>query len=91
MHMATDRTTLRMPDERKRRLDRAARIVAADEHDDPPMSEVVDAALQHLIESEQNLEELRGEDLERPDLIQAAANTSVLKFGYRTSVSSRWR
>jgi len=37
--MSTDRTTLRLSDERKRLLDQAKEIVASDPSDDPPMSE----------------------------------------------------
>lgn len=87
--MSTDRTTLRLTDERKRQLDRAAAIVAADDHDDPPMSDVIDAALAHLIESHENLEEVRDEY--PPQEIKDIANTSVLGFHYRTSIEPRWR
>ena len=87
--MATDRTTLRLTDERKRRIDRAAEIIAEDEFDDPPMSDVIDAALQHLIESHDNIDQARGEY--DPDTIQAIGNTSVLKLHYRTRMDSPWR
>ena len=39
------------------------------------MSVVIDAALQHLLESEQNILDARGEF--DPETIQAIANTSV--------------
>jgi Arc/MetJ-type ribon-helix-helix transcriptional regulator len=88
MHM-TDRTTLRLPDERKRKIDRAREIVAADDHDDPPMSDVIDAALTHLIESEQNIDDAR--DDHDPRVIQEIANTSVLGLHYRTEIRDKWR
>ena len=87
--MASDRTTLRLNDKRKRKLDRAKRIVARDEHDDPPMADVFDAALEHLIESKENLEDAREEH--PPDVVQDIANTSVLGLYYRTEIESRWR
>lgn len=85
----TDRTTLRLSDERKRLLDEAAEIVAADAADDPPRSDVIDAALAHLIQSKQKVEDARG-DVD-PETIQRLANTDVLALHYRTSVDSRWR
>lgn len=85
----TRRTSLKITDDRERQLDRASEIVADGPHDDPPMSDVLDAALAHLIESEQNIQEARGEY--DPETIQAIANTSVLALHYRTSVDSRWR
>ena len=63
--------------------------VAADEYDEPPMSVVIDAAHQHLLESEQNIQNARGEV--DPETIQRVANTSVLGLRYRTSVESKWR
>ena len=86
--MATDRTTLRLDDERKRLLDRASAIVARDEHDEPPRSEVIDAALTHLIQSRENLDDARDE-LD-PRTIQRF-NTDVLALRYRTSIDERWR
>jgi hypothetical protein len=59
--MATDRTSLKLTDERKRLFDQASEIVAADPHDEPPRSDVIDAALTHLIESRANLEQVRDE------------------------------
>jgi hypothetical protein len=85
----TDRTTIRLSDERKRLFDRAEAIVAADEFDDPPRSDVIDAALTHLIQSKQNIDDARGEV--DPATIQKVANTDVLALHYRTSVDSRWR
>ena len=86
--MSTDRTTIRLDDERKRLFDQASAIVARDDHDDPPRSEVIDAALTHLIESEQNIDDARGEY--PPGTVQEIANTSVLSLHYRTSIDSRW-
>jgi hypothetical protein len=84
----TKRTTLRLDDERARLIDQAKGIVASDPADDPPVSVVIDAALTHLIQSEQNLESVR-DDLD-PTTIQRF-NTDVLALRYRTSVESRWR
>ncbi|WP_276252974.1 DUF7386 family protein [Halomontanus rarus] len=83
------RTSLKLTDERQRKLDRASTIVAADEIDDPPMSVVIDAALTHLLESENNIQNARGEF--DPETIQTIANTSVIGLRYRTSVESKWR
>ena len=85
---STKRTTIRLTDERKRLLEQAKDIVASDQYDDPPNSVVIDAALTHLIESRDNLDDARGE-LE-PTTIQQF-NTSVLGLRYRTSIESRWR
>ena len=87
--MGTDRTTLRLSDERKRLLDQAGDIVSAGPADDPPRSDVIDAALTHLIESHENLQKVRGE-YPAPTL-KAIANTSVLGLRYRTSIESTWR
>jgi len=87
--MGTDRTTLRLSDERKRLLDKASKIVEADPADDPPRSDVIDAALTHLIESNENLDEVRGEY--PATTVKAIANTSVLGLRYRTSIESTWR
>jgi hypothetical protein len=87
--MATDRTTLRLSDERQRLLDQASEIVASDPSDDPPMSDVIDAALTHLVESEENLQDVR--DRYPPQEVKDCCNTSVLQLRYRTSIESRWR
>jgi metal-responsive CopG/Arc/MetJ family transcriptional regulator len=86
--MTTDRTTIRLDDERKRLFDRASAIVASDEHDEPPRSEVIDAALTHLIQSRENMDDARDE-LD-PRTIQRF-NTDVLALKYRTSIDERWR
>ena len=85
----TDRTSLKLTDERKREFDRATEIVAAGPDDDPPRSKVIDAALRHLIESKENIEEAR--DKVNPTTIQRVANTSVIGLRYRTRVESRFR
>ncbi len=85
---STKRTTLRLSDERQRLLDEAKEIVADGQYDDPPNSDVIDAALTHLIESRENLDAARGEI--DPTTIQQF-NTSVLALRYRTSIESRWR
>ena len=82
------RTSLKLTGERQRLLDQATEIVAADETDDPPMSVVIDAALTHLIQSRQNIDDARS-DLD-PTTIQQF-NTDVFGLRYRTSVGSRWR
>lgn len=87
--MGTDRTTLRLSDERKRLLDQAGEIVAAGPDDDPPRSDVIDAALTHLIESHSNLMEARSEY--PATTIKQIANTSVIGLRYRTSIESDWR
>lgn len=86
--MATDRTTIRMSDERKRLFDQASSIVARDDHDDPPRADVIDAALTHLIQSRENIDDAR-DDLD-PETIQRF-NTEVLGLRYRTSIDERWR
>lgn len=83
-----DRTTIRLDDERKRLFDQASTIVANDEYDDPPRSEVIDAALTHLIQSRENMDDAR-DDLD-PRTIQRF-NTDVLALRYRTSIEERWR
>ena len=85
----SDRTTLRLSDERKRLLNKAGEIVASDPADDPPRSDVIDAALTHLIESQQNLEDVRDEY--PAPTVKDCCNTSVLQLRYRTSIESRWR
>lgn len=87
--MTTDRTTLRLSDNRKRLLDQASTIVASDPADDPPMSDVIDAALTHLIDSHENLEDVR--DQYPADQVKQCCNTSVLRLRYRTSIESKWR
>ncbi len=84
----TKRTSLKLTGERQRLLDQATEIVAADEHDDPPMSVVIDAALTHLVQSQQNIDDVR--DKLDPETIQQF-NTDVLGFRYRTCIESRWR
>lgn len=87
--MATDRTSLKLTDERKILFDKASEIVANDPDDDPPRSDVIDAALTHLIESEENLEDVR--DKYPPQEVKDCCNTSVLGLRYRTSIESKWR
>ena len=82
----TNRTTIRLSDERKRLLEQAGEIVASGPTDDPPMSDVIDTALTHLVESHENMNELRGEV--PPTTIQQF-NTSVIGLHYRTTIESR--
>ena len=56
---STKRTTIRLSDERQLLIEQAKEIVAESQHDDPPTSDVIDAALTHLIESKENLEDSR--------------------------------
>jgi hypothetical protein len=70
-------------------LDLATEIAAADESDDPPMSDVIDAALTHLIESRENLDDVR--DRYPPAEVKDCCNTSDLRLRYRTSIDSTWR
>ena len=85
----TDRTTLRLDDERKQLLHEAGQIIAADDRDDPPRSDIIDAALTHLIESQQNLEDVR--DQYPAQTVKDCCNTSVIGLRYRTSIESDWR
>jgi hypothetical protein len=87
--MATKRTTLRLNDERKRLLEQAEKIVRDGPEDEPPTSDVIDAALTHLIESEENIDAAREEY--PPNVIQDIANTSVVGLRYRTRLESKWR
>jgi len=87
--MTTDRTSLKLNDERKQLFDRASEIVASDSEDDPPRSDVIDAALTHLIESQMNLNDVR--DKYPPRQVKDCCNTSVLGLRYRTSIESEWR
>jgi len=84
----TKRTSLKLTDERQRKLDRASKIVADRPHDDPPMSVVIDAALTNLLEHEQNLDDARKEV--DPQLVKKF-NTSVIGLQYRTSLQSNYR
>lgn len=85
----TKRTSLKLPQERQDLLNRCAEIVASGPEDDPPRADVIDAALTHLIESYENMDDARGEH--PPDVLKDIGETSVLRFHYRTSVSSGWR
>ena len=83
------RTSLKLTDERERQLEKASEIVASGPDDDPPMSVVIDAALAHLVESEENILDARDEY--DPVTIQELCNTSVIGLQYRTRIKSRWR
>jgi hypothetical protein len=87
--MGTDRTSLKLTDERKRLFDQASAIVASDEADEPPRSDVIDAALTHLIESRENLDDVRDEY--PAQTVKDCCNTSVVGLRYRTSIESKWR
>lgn len=85
------RTSLKLSDERVQLLEEAAEIVAdpTDDTDDPPRSDVIDAALTHLIQSAKNIDEARNEY--PPNVIKDIANTDVLRLYYRTDIESPWR
>ncbi|WP_394354534.1 DUF7386 family protein [Halobellus ruber] len=87
--MVTERTGLKLTDERKRLFDQPSDVVAANASDDPPRSDVIDAALTHLIESHENVEQVRDEY--SPRTVKDRLNTSVIGLRYRTSIESRWR
>lgn len=85
---STKRTTIRLTEQRKRLLDRAGKVVAAGPTDDPPNSVVIDAALTHLIESEENLEDVMG--TMAPEKIEQF-ETSVVGVDHQWSIESNWR
>jgi len=83
------RTSLKLPQDRRDLLEQASRIVSANPEDEPPRADVIDAALTHLVESYENIDDARDEH--SPDVIQDIANTSVIGLHYRTSTDSKWR
>lgn len=83
------RTSLNLTDERKRLLEEASEIIANGPDDDPPMADVIDAALTHLVESEGTPDDVR--EKYPPQQVKDCCNTSVLGLRYRTSIESRWR
>ena len=85
----TDRTSLKLPAERKQLFDEGSDIVTSSPTDDPPRSDIIDAALTHLMESYENIDEARDEFA--PGTIKEIANTSVIGLHYRTSIESKWR
>lgn len=85
----TKGTSLRLTDERQMLLDQASAIVASNPADDPPMSDVIDAALTHLVESHENLGDVR--DRYPLQIVKDCCNTSVLGLRYRTYIASNWR
>lgn len=82
------RTSLKLTDERERQLERASEIVVSGPDDDPPMNVVIDAALVHLVESEQDMRDARDE-LD-PATIRRY-DTDVIGLRYRTRIESKWR
>jgi hypothetical protein len=82
------RTSLKITDERERQLEKASEIVASGPDDDPPMSVVIDAALAHLIQSEENIHAAR--DSLDPTTIQQF-NTDVIGLRYRSYIENKWR
>lgn len=78
-------------DERQRLLDRASATVADGPADDPPWSDVIDAALTHLIQSRENLDDVREAGDLDPATMKRLANTDVLRYRYRNPVDSPWR
>lgn len=53
------------------------------------MLDVINAALTHLIESQENLEDVH--DHYPPAEVKDCCNTSVVRLHYRTSIDSTWR
>jgi len=82
-------TSLKLPERRKRLFRDAEEVISRKWSTDPARSEIIDAALTHLIESEENLDEARGKY--PPGTVKDCCNTEVLKLRYRTSVESGWR
>lgn len=64
-------------------------IVADGSYDDPPRSDIIDAALTHLIQSKENVEDTHGDV--GPETTQQLANTDILALHHWTSVDSRWQ
>lgn len=85
----TDRTRLKLTDERKILFDKADQIVASGPNDDPPWSDVIDAALSTLLRVTRILKGVRDEN--PASTVKGYCNTSVLGLRYRTSVESKWR
>jgi hypothetical protein len=85
----TARTGLKRTDESQRPLDRARAIVASDERDDPPRSDVMDAALTHLIGSQENLEDVR--DRKPAATVKDWCKTGVIGLRSRTVIESSLR
>jgi len=86
--MGSKRTTIRLSDERQLLLDRASEIVASGPDDEPPTSDVIDAALTHLVESQENFDTARKKV--DPTVFQQF-NTSVIALNYRTTIKNKWR
>ncbi|WP_449289579.1 DUF7386 family protein [Natrinema salaciae] len=80
---------LRPPRRREAQREQASEIVRDGPDGEPPTSDVIDAVLTHLIESEQHSQVARDEH--HPNVIQSIANTSVIGLRYRTRIESRWR
>ncbi|WP_238330881.1 DUF7386 family protein [Haloglomus irregulare] len=84
----TDRTALDPTDGRRRRFEQASGTVVADDHDDPPRSDVIDPATTHPVESEEHIRAAREGSVE-PTTSQRF-DSSVLCLRYRTRVVSSW-
>jgi hypothetical protein len=54
-------TSLKITEGHERQLEKASGIVTSGPEDDPPMSVVIDAALVHLIQLAENIQQARGE------------------------------
>jgi hypothetical protein len=83
------RTSLKLTDERERQFEKASEIVASSLDDDPLMSVVIDAALAHLADSEENIRDGRAQY--DPVTIQELCNTSGIGLEYRTRIKNNWR
>jgi len=87
--LGTKRFSLRLTAERRELLENAAAVISGNPDDDPPNSVVIDAALTHLIESKQNLDQAVNKH--PPEVVKDCCDTSVLGLEYETQVESHWR
>lgn len=88
--MTSKRTSLKLSDDRLLLFDKAAEILKPPgDHVDPPRSDIIDAALTHLIQSEANLRDAKNDGVS-PQLLKRF-NTDVLEVTYSTRITPIWR
>lgn len=88
--MTSKRTSLKLSDDRLLLFDQAAEILKPPgDHVDPPRSDIIDAALTHLIQSESNLRDAKNDGVS-PQLLKRF-NTDVLEVTYSTRITPIWR
>jgi hypothetical protein len=88
--MTSKRTSLKLSDDRLLLFDKAAEILKPPgDHVDPPRSDIIDAALTHLIQSEANLRDAKNDGVS-PKLLKRF-NTDVLEVTYSTRITPIWR